>query len=532
MVKQLLAVLLLLSGFAVTAQATYRPYLNIEPSKIEIVRDSFGVPHIFAKTDAEVAYGLAWATAEDDVENAQFMLCAMRGLLAKRLGIDGAKIDFAVQFLGVMGYVDAHYEKEMPADLKRVLEGYADGANAYFYAHPEKVWFKEAFPVRPQVLVAGYMLGMALMGGIDGTINSILNGNIMHQVPAQLADGKGSNAFAFNSTKTKDGNTYIGINAHQPAEGLLSWYEVHLCSEEGWNITGALFHGAATVYLGTNENLSWAHTTGQLDETDVYKLLMHPRKKNQYRYDGQWRKLETAKAKMKVKLGKGKGIILPVSKKYWNSVYGPTLKTKHGVYSVRMTALTDIYPVLQWYRMNKASNFTEFRAAIDIQGLSRQNITYADKNDTICFLANGLVPRRANGYNWSKVLPGDTSATLWNSYLPVDSLAMFVNPTCGWVFNTNNTGFEATCKTVNGKLSDYNPHIGYTNDFNNRSLRYYELMEKEYPARYYLHLFYRFIYGSKILQHVCFSPAYALHKKGLPFLHVRLYPFALLTGGI
>ena len=80
-----------------TAQALFGQQ-TFDPKKIDIVRDEYGVPHIFAKTDAEVAYGLEWATAEDDVENAQFMLSAMRGLLGTRQGVDGAKIDFAVQF--------------------------------------------------------------------------------------------------------------------------------------------------------------------------------------------------------------------------------------------------------------------------------------------------------------------------------------------------------------------------------------------------------------------------------------------------
>ncbi len=452
---------------------------QFDPSQITIARDSFGVPHIFAKTDAEVAYGLAWATAEDDIENAQFMLCAMRGLQGKRQGIPGAKIDYAIKLLGVMEYVEEHYEKEIPDDYKRVLEGYCAGANAYFAKHPEKAWFKKVFPVRPQDLVAGHMLGMALMGGIQGVVERIIDGRVLSDVSKE-EDGIGSNAFAFNSAKTKDGSTYLAVNAHQPLEGLLSWYEAHLCSEEGWNIIGAFFHGSPQIYLGTNEHLGWAHTTGQLDETDVFKLKMHPKKKSLYRFDGKWLKLDQKVAKLRVGLGKKHKFILTVRKKYWNSVYGPTLKTKHGVFSIRSPAMLNLTPSLQWYRMNKATNFTEFQKALEIQGLSRQNITYADKNDTIYFLSNGIIPVRNGNYDWKKVVPGDTSATLWTEYLPIDSLANFLNPECGFVFNTNNAGFEATCETQNGRLPNYNPHIGYRNEYNNRSLRFYEMMDEKY----------------------------------------------------
>lgn len=475
--RQLLPFLtILLAASTVFSQAP------IDPKNIDIVRDEYGVPHIFAKTDAEVAYGLEWATAEDDVENAQFMLAAMRGQLGVKQGIDGAKIDFAVQFFGVVDYVEEHYEESIPEDLKRLLEGAAAGANAYFYSHPEEVWNKKMLPVRPQDFVTGYMLAMGLMGGVQGTVEKMVDGRIQNDVP-KGEDGIGSNAYAFNSNKTADGNTYLAVNAHQPIEGLLSWYEAHVCSEEGWNMVGGLFHGSPTVFLGTNENLGWAHTVGNLDEKDVFKLKMHPKKKRWYSVDGEWHKLEKKRAKLKVALGKNGWFKITVGKTFWKSMYGPTIENDHGFFSLRMPALMNIYPIVQWYRMNKARNFTEFKEAVDIQGLSRMNITYADKNDTIFFLSSGRIPNRANGYDWNRVVPGDTSLTLWDSYLPVDSFAQFLNPECGWVFNTNNSGFEATAKAENGKFEDYNPHIGYRRKFNNRSLRTYEIMEGDYANK-------------------------------------------------
>jgi len=476
MKKILFPIITLLIVSVATAQ------MVIDPKNIDIVRDEFGVPHIFAKTDAEVAYGLEWATAEDDVDNAQFMLSAMRGQLGLKQGVDGAKIDFAVQFFGVVDFVNEHYEESIPEDLKRLLEGAAAGANAYFYAHPEEVWNKNMLPVRPQDFVTGYMLAMGLMGGVQGTVEKMVDGRIQNDVP-KGEDGIGSNAYAFNSNITADGNTYLAVNAHQPIEGLLSWYEAHVCSEEGWNMVGGLFHGSPTIFLGTNENLGWGHTVGNLDEKDVFKLKMHPKKKRWYSLDGEWHKLEKKRAKLKVALGKNGWFKITVGKTFWKSMYGPTMENEHGFFSLRMPALMNINPIVQWYRMNKAQNFTEFKKAIDIQGLSRMNITYADKNDTIFFISSGHIPNRADGYDWNRVVPGDTSLTLWDSYLPVDSFAQFLNPECGWVFNTNNSGFEATAKSENGKLEDYNQHIGYLNKFNNRSLRTYEIMEQEYSNK-------------------------------------------------
>lgn len=471
--------ILLCNFFVVSSQE-----LKFDPEQIDIVRDSFGTPHIFAKTDAEVAYGLAWATAEDDMTNAQWMLMAIKGVLAKHLGVEGAKIDFAVQFMQVNDFVEEHIH-EVPADYMKVLEGYCAGVNAYAAAHKDEILVKGTFPVTPKDILVGYMLGQALMCGVDGAIKSIVDGGVVKNTPIELRDGIGSNAFAYNQNKTADGSTYLAVNAHQPIEGLLSWYEAHVCSEEGWNILGALFHGSPSIFLGTNEHLGWAHTTGQLDKIDIYKLTMHPKKKKKlYKFDGEWLELEQDKAKMKVGVGKHKRLKIPVKKKYWTSVYGPTLVTKHGTYALRMPALMNLKPAEQWYRMNKATNFKEFYQALNIQGHAQQNITYADVEGNIMFMGNGLFPKRDKNYDWSKVVPGDTSATLWTDYYPVAAHAQVKNPSSGYVFNANNSSFDCTAPDQCLDPDNFDPTMGYETITTNRSLRFYELIADKEKVTY------------------------------------------------
>lgn len=481
--KRTFIALLLLSftfvGHTQVRTFDFEPKVIIDPNNIDIVRDQFGVPHIFAKTDAEVAYGLEWATGEDDFETMQFLIMAAKCYLGYHLGVDGAKIDYAVQLMGLHELVAEKYETEVSEDFKRVLEGACQGANAYAAAHPEEVWVKKAFPVTPQEVIIGYMLGQSLMAGVDGVVTGILDGRYTKEIPKEINDdGIGSNAYAFNSALTDHGNTYHVINSHQPIEGLLSWYEAHLHSDEGWNITGGTFHGSVSIFHGTNENLSWAHTTGDLDLTDVYALKMHPKKKNLYWYDGEWRKLETKRAKLRVGLGKKHGFRITLKKKYWWSVYGPTLVTEHGTFAFRMPTIFSMKTGEQWYRMNKAKNFTEFYKCLEMQGICLQNITYADKNDTIFFIANGKVPRRDPNYDWSKVLRGDTSATLWTEYLREDELAQTLNPACGYVFNTNNCVFNNTCSDHVNDPNDYPSSIGYDPlKRTNRGNRSKELLE-------------------------------------------------------
>ena len=191
---------------------------------------------------------------------------------------------------------------------------------------------------------------------------------------------------------------------------------------------------------------------------------MHPKKKKWYWFDGELLKLETKRAKLRVGLGKNKKFRISIRKKYWKSVYGSTLITKHGTFSFRMPSILELKGAEQWYRMNKAQNYTEFRKALDIQGLTMQNITYADKNDTIFFIANGKVPRRNPNYDWSKVLPGDTSATLWTGYLREDELAQTLNPECGYVFNTNNSIYKNTCDEHSCEPNLFPISIGYEAD--------------------------------------------------------------------
>lgn len=450
---------------------------TIDPSRIEIVRDSFGVAHVFAPTDAECAYGVAWATAEDDFKLPQWFLMAITGNMGRYEGADGAAIDFAVKWTRVNDLTEERYMQDISPEFRAVAEGYAAGANAYAKAHKDEVTCKKCYPITGKDVVAGHMLGLALMGGIDGKIRRILNGGIKRDIPMK-DEGIGSNGFAFNASRTKDGATYLAVNSHQPIEGLLSFYEMHICSEEGWNIVGAMFHGSPVIFEGTNEYLGWGHTTGDVDNADYFQLEMHPKKKNLYNVDGEWKKLDQKKVKLVVGLGKKKRFRIPVWKKTWMSEFGPTLVTKHGTFAIRMPALMEITPAEQWYQMDKAKNFSEFKKALEIQGISHQNITYADRNDTIAQIAHGLFPIRNPDFDWTKVVPGNTYKNRWTEYHPVKDYAQFVNPAAGYVFNCNNTAFDGTDPAEALDPTSFDPHMGYKfPKSTNRSRRFHELMQ-------------------------------------------------------
>ena len=447
-------------------------FSQINPDNIQIVRDQWGVPHIYAKTDAEVAYGLAWASAEDDFKSMQENFLAIKGRLAEVKGTSGALFDFFAYAIETKDLVERKYETEVGDDFKKVLEGYAAGVNAYAAAHPEELALKDVFPLSSKDILQGYVLNLTLLSGVHEYIAKIFNRNIK-----RYEKPEGSNGIALSSTKTKDGNTYLAVNSHQPLEGPFSWYEAHVQSEEGWNMIGANFPGGVTLFVGSTPNLGWTHTVNAPDFCDVYKLEMNPDNKLQYKFDGKWETLEKRVFKTKVKFG---FVRFPYKRKVYKSKYGLTFKNKDGFYSIRFPAnMVSFKAAEQWYRMNKAQNFEEFRNALDIQGIGCTNIVYADKDDNIFYIGNGNFPYRNPNYDWKKVLPGNTSETLWEEkFYPVDSLAFVINPKSGYVFNTNNTPFNATAPEENIDSNSINHTMGYFKYDNNRSTRFQHLIQQ------------------------------------------------------
>ncbi len=446
-----------------------------ELSNIKIARDAWGVPHIIARTDKEVAYGLAWAECEDDFNTLQEQMAACKGLLGEIKGQEGIIVDFGVKFMGLQEIVAERYEKEVRGAFREYLESFVAGINAYAYLHPEEILLDDLFPLTIQDILVGYLLGSVEISGAGKDLVKILDGKIAEDLKSNFS--KGSNAIAISRRKTTDNKTYLAINSHQPLEGWYSWYEAHLISEEGLNILGGTFPGGVCIFHGVNEHLGWAHTVNHADFSDVYKLTMHPQKKHLYRFDGKWLELEEKKYWAWLKLFGG--IKIPISRTVYQSKYGPTFETEDGFYAWRFVVGQSLRMVEQWYKMNKATSFEEFYDALKIRGIPSTNIVYADKADNIYFLSNGRLPFRNPDYQWRAVLPGDTSATLWGEeVIPLDSLPQVLNPECGWVFNTNNTPYSSSNQSENPEEIALNKVMGYQSSQleNNRSSRFLELI--------------------------------------------------------
>jgi acyl-homoserine-lactone acylase len=450
---------------------------KIDPLKIDIVRDSFGVPHIFAKTDAEVAYGLAWAAAEDDFKSMQEVILPAKNLMASVQGKKGAAGDYAFALFRCKEITEEKWNTLTPAFLK-LIDGYVLGLNDYARKHPEEILHKKIFPVTLKEYVSSAVFALTIFNGADQALFRIFNNN---EWEAPELDKKGSNSAAVGSSKTATGEAFLLINAHQPNTGPQAFYEAHICSEEGLNVTGGLLAGGPCILHGVNENLGWAHTVNYCDRLDEYQLEMNPDNLLQYKFDGQWLDLEVKTIKLKIK-----GIPINVKRKIYWSRYGATMKNKQGFFSIRLGANMKIGVLDQWYQMNKAKNFSEFYTAIGRQELSMFNIMYADRYDTIFYISNALMPVRDASlkYNWKRTLPGNTSKTLWTRFRTEKELPQYINPESGFLFNTNHSPFLATAAADNLPSSAFAKTDGWELYHLNRSVRFMELFPQDQKLDY------------------------------------------------
>ena len=445
---------------------------------IEIIRDSYGVPHIYGKTDADTAYGLAWAHAEDNFYTIQKAYLAGNGIISQLNGKKGIGADFVAQFIQSAETVDRLYHT-LSNEFKAIMSGYAAGLNSYAKHHSDEVLIPSLFPVTPKKMLIYSQLQLFASNQGVKLVEAIYKNRVdQYEKPIQ-EDIHGSNLIALSSLKTKINESFLTINTHQPLEGPTSWYEAHLVSEEGTNIIGATFPGAPCILTGANEYLGWTHTVNYPDKIDVYQLEM--KNKTTYIVDREEHQLEKKKAKMFIRL---LGIRIPIFKTFYQSIYGPALKNKSGVFAIRTPSTTNINALEQWWRMNKARSFSEFYSILEWNALPGYNIGYADRNDTIFYISNGKIPRRDPNYNWQKTLPGNTKKTLWDSYYTTQELPQVVAPQAGYVYNANHSPFYSTDPDENPSSNDYAKAMNYETYNNNRSTRLFDLLSEKDSLSY------------------------------------------------
>ena len=448
----------------------YAQDLVINPEDVTIKRDTWGIPHIYGEKDVHVAYGLAYANAEDSFLEMQEMFIIAKGLNGAYKGKEGVKTDYMLHSLNIPQKVDELYDGQVSYAFADYLEAYCQGVNHYAELNPSQVILKNIFPITPKDVLQGYAFFIAIESHVDKALQEIFDEEKITSKELATDLSKGSNGMVLSSQKMTSGKTTLMMNPHLPMYGLGSLFEAHLVSEEGLNIHGAVWHGGVSCLLGVNENLGWTSTTNNVDKNDTYILEMHPKKKNLYTIDSTWFELEVKKQKLKVKI---LGIKIPVRKKMYTSVIGPTYKTKHGTYSIAYTCYNRIMVAEQYFLMNKAQNLEEFKALFEMQGIPDENFIYGDREQNIYMINNAPMSWKLSCYDYSKLLPGNQSSTQWSGFQLLGSKKMlqFENPYCGYLYNCNSNPQWASSPCY--EYPDSLLAANYFNDWkedNNRSL--------------------------------------------------------------
>jgi acyl-homoserine-lactone acylase len=450
---------------------------------VTIARDNFGVPHIFGKTDPDVAYGIAYAHAEDDFSTLQEVLAMTRGRLGAMTGADGAKSDFALHLVGARATALRDYMKQ-PADVRALLDGYASGLNRFAERHPDEVRLSKLFPVDGEDVATGFVLRSPFFFGLDATLAALVGDEALPRESAgpqpdapdvtpvgPNGQENGSNAFVVAPRRSADGHTRLVSNSHQPWRGGVAWYELVVHSQTGWNFAGATFTGAPYPLLGHNLTLGWTNTVNRPDLIDVYKLALSD-DGNSYRFDGAMRPLEKMRIWLHVKLWGP--FVLPVPKTVYRAVQGPVIVNRSGAYAIRYGGADQLKMVEEYYRLNRARDFGEWQKALAIQGVPATNFLYGDAKGNIAYFYNASFPNRKPGFDYAKVLPGDTSADYAPGTVPWTMVPRNVNPPSGFLINANNTPYQAA--GTGSEIPPQNPLLGVETDTTNRGTRALELM--------------------------------------------------------
>src|SRR5258705_1297663 len=441
-----------------------------------VVRDRFGVPHISGRRDADAAFGLAYAHAEDDLISVQRAVLAARGRLATVDGVRATNDDYLVQLLGIWDDIAKRYQTDLSPDTRALLDGYAAGLNLYAAQHRGDVLAGFA-PAKAQDVVALFMLRLPFFYGLDNQLRALIAGGSA-KIAGDNSQERGV-AIAVAPIRSADGATRLLINPQAPFGGPLSWYEAQISSGEGWDLAGGLIPGSPVMLAGAGPNSGWGISPSRPDLSDIYTLEANPNDRYFYRYDNEWRRLETRDARLVARLWGPVRITL--RREILRSGQGPVIRNRSGLYAVRYAGLSNLKGIEAFFRVNKARDFDAFTAALGAGDIPGLNFVYAEKNGRIAAIYNGAFPDRPSGYDWSRAVPGNVSATLWNTYLPSSATPRTVAPTSGFVIAADGSPFRATADPFNPKPASFPASQGIEAGITNRARRPVALFSADKP---------------------------------------------------
>jgi acyl-homoserine-lactone acylase len=425
---------------------------------ITIIRDTWGIPHVYGKTDADTVFGVIFAQAEDDFNRVETNFINGQGRLAEAEGESEIYRDLRMKMFIDPADMKAQYEKS-PAWLKSLMTAWADGLNYYLHTHPN---------VKPRV-IKRFEPWMALTfteGSIGGDIEKVnltqleaFYGKPRPESTQALADEPvyveptGSNGAAVAPSNTSGHHSLLLINPHT---SFFFRAEAQMVSEEGLNAYGALTWGQFFIYQGFNDRAGWMHTSSGVDNIDEY--LESVTKKGDglvYKYGTSERPVTTSRIVVPYKTASGMA-----QKEFtvYRTHHGPIIREADGKWvSIRLMQ-EPVKALTQSYTRTKARSYKAYRDTMELHTNSSNNTIYADADGTIAYFHSNFIPKRDPKFDWTKPVDGSDPATEWNGVLSLDETPGLKDPSNGWLYNTNNHPWSAAGPN-SPKKSDYPAYV-------------------------------------------------------------------------
>ncbi len=419
-----------------------------QAAKVTIIRDNWGIPHIYGKTDADAVFGLLYAQCEDDFKRVEMNYIEKLGRMAEVKGVSEWQNDLYLKLLIDSADAVADYKKS-PRWLKQLMTAFAAGINYYLHKHPE---------VKPALLTR-FKPWYPLLW-TDGSIGAISTGDVTEEEvksfygvsggPTAAAtirrterDLAGSNGFAIAPSRTAGGNALLYINPH------VTFYfrpEVQVVSEEGLNVYGAVTWGQFFVYQGFNEHCGWMHTSSNVDVADMYsEKITLKNDKFYYEYDGKQKKV-TEKI-ITIRYNTDGGMREKNITAYYTH-HGAVMAKRNGQWISVQGYNRSLNSLVQSWQRTKATGYDDYRKTMELRSNTSNNTVFADDKGNIAYWHGNFVPIRDKSINWSKPVDGSTNATEWQGLHPLSEIVQVINPATGWIQNCNSTPY-----TVSGTSS-------------------------------------------------------------------------------
>jgi acyl-homoserine-lactone acylase len=414
---------------------------------VTIVRDDWGIPHVYGKTDADAAFGVMYAQAEDDFPRVETNYLNSIGRLAEAEGEAEVYRDLRMKLFIDPENMKAQYDKSPPW-LKALMDAYADGLNYFLATHPG---------VKPRV-IKHFEPWMALTfseGSIGGDIERVNLNQLeafygkdrktsadprlaeLESVP-DYVEPTGSNGAAIAPSNTTGHHALLLINPHT---SFFFRAEAQMVSDEGLNAYGALTWGQFFIYQGFNDRAGWMHTSSGVDNIDEY--LETVTKKGDgfvYKYGAEERPVMVRKITVPYRTAGG---IAQEDFTVYSTHHGPIVREADGKWiSVRLMQ-EPLKALTQSYSRTKARNYDQFRQSMELHTNSSNNTIYADADGTIAYFHSNFIPKRNPKFDWTKPVDGSDPATEWQGLMSIDETPKLRNPPGGWLYNSNNWPWSA-----------------------------------------------------------------------------------------